>query len=378
MIGTTFKLGFDGVSVSKGLGNLTRHLGKFGKEIGIGMARQVGARMTDTLGRILSAVPETLAETTDWAGGMVDMSNATGTSVKSLILLEEQFRLTGVASKDSAAMMSKMAANIQDAAQKGGPTADALAKIGLNARELAGLPLDQQFRRIGQALADLNKTTQTEVMFKDWTSPKFGKQIVETTTKLEDMESITADIFGGKMGYKLLRLFKDYSATVAQAENNVGKLAESMDRGGAMAIDTWGDALGRFENFKRSLGTIAIDELMRVSGGAGGADRLFNFLDPEKIRPQIQSIVSTLGRNLEVLLSQDLTTSLGDFMKNLGRKFGEGIKENFGNFGIKDLFLGGDKPRPQASISESPISELRRHTALLQDIRKNVGVPKFA
>lgn len=378
MIGTTFKLGFDGTSVAKGLGNVTKHLGKFGKEIGIGMARQVGARMTDTLGRILSAVPETLAETTDWAGGMVDMSHATGASVESLILLEEQFRMAGVAAKDGATWMSRMAANIQDAANNGGPTADALAKIGLSASDLVDLPLDKQFSKIGQALADLNKTTQTEVAFNDWTSPKFGKRIVETTTKLKDMESITADIFGGKMGYKFLPLFNDYNATVEQARNNVGKLAETMNKGGAAAIDTWGDALGRFENFKRSLGTIALDEIMRVTGGSGGVDRMFNFLDPEKIRPQVQAFVSMLGRNLEVLLSQDLTTSLGDFMRNLGRQFGEGIKENFGKMSLKDLFFSAPAGAPQASNTENPISELRRHTALLEDIRKNVGVPKFA
>ena len=375
-IGTTFKLGFDGTSVSKGLGNMTKHLGSFGRQVGIGMARQVGAKMTDIWGRILSSVPETLAETTDWVGNMVDMSNATGTSVESLILLEEQFRLTGVAAADSAAMMSKMAANIQDAARNGGPAADALRKIGLDAKDLADLPLDQQFRRIGQALADLNKTTQTEVSFDDWTSPQFGKRLVETTTRLQDMESITADIFGGKMGYKLLRLFNDYGATVDQARNNVGKLADAMNRGGAQAIDTWGDALGRFENFKRGLGTIAIDELMRLTGGPGGVDRLFNFLDPEKIRPKVQAVMSMIGRNIEVMMGgSEEGFGIGEIFSNMGKKFGDGFREALSGLSLKDLFFGVPAKKTASTTGKNPMEETN---TILRDIRKNVGVPKFA
>lgn len=378
MIGTTFKLGFDGSSVSKGLGTVTRQLGRFGKEVGIGMARQVGARVTDLMGRIVTAIPESLKETTDWAGNIMDMANATGTSVEKLVLLEEQFRLSGVAAADSAAMMSKMAANIQDAANNGGPAADALAKIGLNAQELKGMALDKQFEAIGNALAALNGTTKTTVKFTDPFGPKFGEQIIENTHRLENMESITADIFGGKMGYKLLRLFNDYGASVAQAKNNVGDLATALNQGGAAAIDTWGDALGRFETFKRSLGTIAIGEIMRATGGAGGVDRMFNFLNPEKIRPQIESLVSTLGRNLEVLLSQDLTTSLGDFMKNLGREFGKGIRDSFS---IKDL-LGFSAAAPVSGApsgeAEGGLSGLLRETnTILGTIKERVGIAKF-
>ena len=376
MLGTTFRLGFDGTSIARGLGNASNLLGRFGRQVGIGMARQVGAKVTDMMGKIVMAIPEALTETADWAGSMQDMSTQTGVSVEKLVLLEEQLRLSGAGAKDASVIMSKMAANIQDAANNGGGAADALAKIGLSAKELKGMGIDQQFHTIGKRLAELNATTKTSIKFNDPFSKQFGETIIETTEKLEDMESITADIFGAKMGLKLLRFFNDYDASVAQATNNVAALAKHMGGGGAAAMDTWSDALGRFETFKRSLASIALDEMFRVTGGPGSVDKMFDFLDPEKLRPRISEAMNMLGRSLEVFLSQDLSSSFSDVFKNIGRELGKGFRESFS---IKDLLGIGAPSGGGSKSSSSDVSALiKESNNLLAAIRENVGIPKFA
>ena len=226
MIGTTFKLGFDGTSVSRGLGRIAGTLGKGLGRIGVGALERVGHRMTDLMGRIVMAVPDAIKETADWAGGLTDMSVATGMSVEKLILLEEKFRLAGVSAKESGFVMSKFAKSIKEAATEGGPAAEALRALGFYANEFKVTPIDKAFEQVAKRLAELTEMNE-----------------------LDNPEGIMSDLFGGKLGYQQLKLFKDWEAVSAQAQNNVGKLAKSLGSGLAGQIDQWGDALGRFQYF---------------------------------------------------------------------------------------------------------------------------------
>ena len=371
MLGTTLKLGFDGSSVDRGLGGITGKFGRVGRQIGIGMARQVGARMTDMLGRVLMAIPDTLKETADWAGNMNDMATQTGMTVGELVLLEEKLRLSGAAAADTSRIISTLKDNIYEAMNAEGPERDALHKLGFRAFEFEGNDPSEIFEKIGKRVAELG--------------PKF-----------EGLEGTMADLFGARMGYKLLRFFNDFEGSTKQAENNVGKLAVAMGDGAAAKMDTFGDSLERFDTFKRSLASIALENLFRGPGGENMGNRLFDALDPEKLRPMIENLTTLLGRNLEVVLSGD--AGIGDIFKNigkilgdglkeklymgieekfqsLGRKLGEGLKEtfNFSPSGIfKGMFPGKDKDKPMDD------SEMKRQTSLLEDIRSNGKTARFA
>ena len=80
-LGTILRVGFDALQVRAGLAGLSRMFGgamRGFRQVGIGAARQVGAKMTDTIGKLLTALPEGWKEAADWAGDMTDMSNQTG------------------------------------------------------------------------------------------------------------------------------------------------------------------------------------------------------------------------------------------------------------------------------------------------------------
>lgn len=350
MIGTTLKLGFDGTSVARGLSKVGGLFGRFSRQVGIGVARQMGAQVTDLMGRIITAAPMAMKETADWAGNMTDMSAQTGVSVEKLVLMEEALRLAGASARDTSMMISRLNDSLYEARTEGGAAKEALNKLGFMATDFRDVKVDKAFEMIGQRVAELG--------------PEF-----------KGTESIMSDLFGARMGFKLIRFFRDFDGGMKQAENNVGKLASAMNRQ-APDLDQWSDALGRIENFKRSLSSIVLDEIFRITGGAGGVDRIFNFLDPEKVRPQIQQLVNMIGRNMEVLFSQDLTTSLGDFMTNLGRKFGEGIRESISPKAFLPPLFGFGKDK--STSMADPIGELKRHTSILSDIRREVGVAKFA
>lgn len=345
MIGTTFKLGFDGSSVARGLGGLSRTLGRVGGQIGIGMARQVGARMTDTLGRVLMAVPDALMETADWSGGLVDMAAQTGVAVDKLVVLEEALRLSGASANDTSRIISTLAKNLREAQTDGGPAAEALRKLGMSWGDFADLPVDQVFENIMRRLAELG--------------PAF-----------KDTETVVADLFGAKLGFKLIRFARDFDGSMKQAANNVTGLSGAMTTA-APRIDQFFDGLGRFESLKRSLASMALDEGMRLFGGPGGADRFFDGLNVEALRPKMTEIFNMLGRNLEVVLTQDLGQSLSDMFKNLGRSLAEGFKESFS---VKDLLPKFSNPFSKSTAAAGDTSGLLREAnQLLAQIRDKTG-----
>jgi hypothetical protein len=347
MIGTTFKLGFDGSSVSRGLGRLSGSMMRGFGRIGKGAMERVGHRVTDLMGRIVMAVPAALKETADWASGLTDMATATGMSVSELVILEEKFRLAGVSAKESGAVVSRFALNLKTAATEGGAAAEALRALGFDGQFIKGKSIGEAFDIIAKQLAILGPN-------------------------LENVEGIMADLFGAKLGYQQLKLFKDFAAVTAQAENNVGKLAEAMGSGQAAALDTWSDAMGRFENFKRSLSTIALDEFFKLSGGADGVNSLYDSLDPEKFRPRISAIMGQIKSIFE-----DPSKAFGDAFKSIGKQLGEGIKESFrGSFSLKDLFSSASPAA--AGRQQEALPELKRQTVLLQQIRDESTTARFA
>jgi len=374
MIGTTLKLGFDGTSIARGLKSVSGLLGKFGKEVSIGASRRVGEGMTDMLGKIVTAIPAAISETMDWAGELADLGNQTGMATDKLVEFQELLRLTGVDAGGTGKMIFTMSKNVKDAARDGGDLADQLKEIGLSAESLAKMAPDKMFETITRRVGELNKTTLTPIEFNNPLGDKVGTQFVETTTKMKDLEKLGSDLFGSRMGYKWIGVAKDFSGAMAQAKNNVGGLGQAMSGGVAGQIDQMGDALGRFTNLKRSLSSMFVSEVMRGTG-AGGVDKMFNFLDAEKLRPKVQELVSMLGRNLEVILSQDLSTSMGDLMRNLGKSFGEGIRDSL-KISVKDFLPSFGSGKPTASTTVAPLIE--DTNSILGDIRRNTLTATWA
>jgi hypothetical protein len=351
MIGTTVKVGFDSTAVGRGMSNMGRMLGRGIGRIGIGAMERVGHRVTDLMGRIVMAIPDSLRETADWAGNMNDMAMQTGMSVESLVLLEEKLRIAGASANDTSRIISTLNSRVHDAATENGAAADAFRKLGINIQDIAGSNPEQAFNMIGQRVAELG--------------PKF-----------KGLENIMGDLFGARMGFKLIRFFRDFENHSNLATKNVGEFAKYMGGDAVMKIDKFGEGMERIGTFRRQLTTMAMDEVLRFPGGADATNKMFDFLDPEKIRPKVTELFSMIGRNLEVFMSQDISASFGDIFRNIGKQLGEGIKESFGDsMSLKGIL--GFKTAAKNSPSGDPIAVLKESNKLLTEIRDK-SVAKFA
>lgn len=351
-IGTTVKIGFDASQVKAGFGALRSMFSgamRGFRQVGIGAARQVGAQVTDLLGRLVMAIPQGIKETADWAGNLTDMSAQTGVAVSKLVLMEEALRLAGASAADTSRMISTLSDNLHEAMTEAGPAREALNKIGLFAPDIAGLTVDQAFEKIGRQVANL-------------------------PADFKGLEGIMADLFGARMGYKLIRFFKDFEGGMRQANNNVGDFARRLDST-AGGYDQMSDALGRFEMRWRETMSVILDEITNMFG-TDWVDQMFDFLAPEKIRAGLAMLKQGFADLGEWISSGGYKTIFQD----LGRAIGEGVLESmkgvlpFGTSGgLFDFFKKG-KNETSSTETNRLISQNETQIGLLRQIaNKQMG-----
>lgn len=350
-IGTTVKVGWDSTAVKAGIGALR---GTFGgamrglHQVGIGAMRQIGARATDLLGRVVMAIPEGVLDTMDWAGNMNDMSQQTGVAIDKLVVMQEALRLSGAEAADTSRMISKLAENLYEAGQEAGPAREALNKLGFWAEDLANIPVDQAFEMIGKRVAQLGPN-------------------------MKGLESVMSDIFGAKMGYKLIRFFRDYDGGMAKAKNNVGDFAARIKES-ASGYDDMGDALGRFSMRWKELISVGLDEVVGMFG-KDWIDKAFDWASPEKVRAGISALKTGFTEFATWASEGGFTT----IFKDIGKMIGDGIIESLkqmsplGTIGNMFKMMGGGQPATAGGDLSQLISQGAEQTAYLRKIADKKG-----
>lgn len=304
MIGTTFKIGFDASAVQRGLSHVGGLMSRFGRQVAIGGARQIGAGavtgITALVDKIASSVPDML----DWTGELVDMSAQTNVAIQDLLVLQRAFELAGASVGDSSKMISVMRKNLRDAAKEDGPVRDALHKIGLQAKDLDMMGPVEQFQKIGQALTALG--------------PEF-----------KDFEDVSTTIFGGKMGYKMIRFFKDMEGSMSQAKNDVGNFGtESLDT--IKSLESLGDALSRMQLATRKGMVNLAEGLFGVDNLQKGSELVNQFFDgfdamSGKIRDIGNQIREALKGAWKTIDEKGIGSAIGGMLENIGESIGKGI-----------------------------------------------------
>jgi hypothetical protein len=273
------------------------------------------------------------------------MSKQTGLAVSKLILLEEALRNSGAEVPDTSRMISTFAENLGKAMREAGPANDAIHKLNLMVTEFKGMAIDEAFEKVGNAASNMS-----------W--------------GVGELESVMGDLFGARMGMKQMRFFKDIQGNMAEAEKNVGAFARRMDVS-APIYDQMSDNLGRFKMRWRETMAIIIDQAVGMFG-KDFIDKMFDFLDPEKIR----QVFSAFKEELTKMMSGDFS-SWTTMFQVLGRQIGEGIKDAIGDsFSFKGLippWMGGGSPSSSNGGNEKTIARMDRQIQLLQTIAQKEG-----
>jgi len=299
MIGTKVKVGWDASTVQRGMKGLLGMMGRGFGAVARGGLERIGHRMTDLMGRIIAAAPAAIKDLADYGSELSDLSAALEIPVDRLMELQEAMRLGG-AGVDALRMFATMAKNIEQANAEGGDLAKALQEIGLRTDKMAALKPDEQFRAIAEAIQ------QSEL--------PVGKLI-----------DVLSDVFGGRVGIKMLNLFREFKTTMPRAQNNARGFAKWMMLS-ASGLDEMSDALGRWEMFRRGMASIVVGGFMDAFG-TGGIDRMFDRLDPTGIRNWFSKAFTSSVRWVTSEMQLAKSMGLGAYLNMRSREFGKWLME---------------------------------------------------
>jgi hypothetical protein len=316
-IGTTVKVGFDGTAVKSGLQKTNGLFRNFAKGITQGIGQGIAKAGVGLIDLVLEKAATGLIDAADAAGDLNDQAAQTGTSVDSLVKLAEAFRLSGVSIEDASRPLSKFAKALYDAREAGSPAQESLNKLGIYMSDLEGMTLEEKFKKVGQATQNF-------------------------AGDMEELTSITSDLFGMK-GVSILRFFKNYDETMAQAERQTAGYRKQLD-GQVGSLDDWGDALGRVAGLWKEFNTALVNSFKELFP-ASGINDLFNSISDGISSAAVATRDWIIGIKNDIQ-SQGLIEFIKAKLRDLGQAIGEGIAN-----AIKEAFPGLDLLLPKPKIN---------------------------
>jgi molybdopterin synthase catalytic subunit len=150
--------------LSKGLRRGRRSLADFGKGVrriaaGMGALFAGGARVVGFTALVKNSLQS--------ADALAKTSDKLGLATEKLAGLQHAAELTGAGTRTLDMGLQRMTRRVSEAAQGTGEAQGALRELGLDARKLAKLPVDQQFGEIAEAMEEVkNQSDRVRLGFK--------------------------------------------------------------------------------------------------------------------------------------------------------------------------------------------------------------------
>ena len=255
------KLGKDGKemgdNVKKGSDKGGMSLGELAKSsVVAGAAFAAGMAVFNAAMAGVQAVAASFGKALDLGGQLADLSAQTGVAAGELLVLQRAFDNTGAGAEKVSPAIAKMSSSIVDATSGTGAAAKAFDQLGLSAEALINLPAEQQFQKIGNALAGVANETQRS--------------------------ALASDVFGSKLGKDLLPLMTNFSGETRTATQQLGSMVGVMNENSA-AFDSISDGIkvaqGKLTEFAAGLLSVmapaieaVVTALTRINAAQIGKD----------------------------------------------------------------------------------------------------------
>ena len=275
------KLGKDGKemgdNVKKGSDKGGMSLGELAKASGVaGVAFAAGMAVFNTAMAGVQAVAASFGKALDLGGQLADLSAQTGVAAGELLVLQRAFDNTGAGAEKVSPAIAKMSSSIVDATSGTGAAAKAFDQLGISATALINLPAEQQFQKIGNALAGVANETQRS--------------------------ALASDVFGSKLGKDLLPLMTNFSGETRTATQQLGSMVDVMNES-SDAFDAIGDGIkvaqGKLTEFAAGLMSVmapaieaVVTALTRIDAAQIGKDLGAAFVGAGEAMKGFQSAVN--------------------------------------------------------------------------------------
>ncbi len=216
-----------------------------------GVTAGVGASILGTLGGIFF-------ETAKHFDDVNDAATRLGTTPEIFTNLGHAAEMSGSSAEDLESSLGKMQKTLVDAAKNGGQSEAAFKALGLSAKDLVALPLDEQMEAIAQALSDVENPTHKGALAMNI----FGKSGRALLPMLED----------GAEGLRAFRKQNQLLGNEVSGENA---------KKGAAAMDAFDIAMKSLKGTVRAVGAALLPTVEQIEAFqnwiimAGGTVRRF-------------------------------------------------------------------------------------------------------
>jgi hypothetical protein len=306
----------------------------------------------------------------DYAGDLKDLSTLTDVSVNKLQVLQEAFRLAGVASMDTGKTIVLLSKSIsearEDALSGGGPMSEIFDKLKLGIGDLEKMKPAEQIEAIFYAMGQ--------------NVPKFGDQV-----------KIMQALFG-KGGLKMLQAFRDnFSGTMAQAESEIGSFGK-MTKEEIDGLEALGDQAGRLPIVKMALFRNLLNGLFGAGAGSTAADELKKVFDSiivggdsmQAFGKKLRNTFKYIEQNGFGKIFDDLKIASEAWASSIGTKIGTSFSSAI-DYYFKGTMLGGmitknqtsAIPEGQKKVDQSTLHYLSQAVDILKSIYREGGGAVF-
>jgi hypothetical protein len=187
------------------------------------------------------AVVDGFGEALDLGARLNALSQQTGESAGSLLVLETAFKNANVSADQVGTSINKLQNFMTSAGQEGSKQAEAMSKLGISLSDLQGKTPTEQMGVFAKAISSIEDPTQ---------------RVAAAT-----------EVFGAKLGGKLLPVLNEFPSSLEDARSKVGSLEEVMNENAA-TFDSFGNSIdavkGKFAAFAAGILSEVIPEIQSL------------------------------------------------------------------------------------------------------------------
>jgi hypothetical protein len=278
---------------------------------GIELVKQGFEGATEAIGEAVSKVREWVGESLKTQQNAVRTAAALHVHVDTLEGLQAAGKRAGIGTDELNEALAKTNHAIGEAATKGGDATKAFTSLGLNVKQLAGQSLDKSIGQMADALAAIKNPAE--------------------------QAAAAGEIFGERLGPRLLPLLQKGSAGIAEITEEAKKAGvalDDVDAGKLASAQASIDEVGEhFEGIKNQL-TIALAPAIKAI-----ADSIINLLPPAD---EFKTVFIQAFRDIVLLVAkvQDFMYPIEQTLWNIAKACA-GIIEAVASFTFHDL-IGAD------------------------------------
>jgi len=307
---------------AKDLGNNITDVGDKTKKIGgifdeefkrMGAAFTVGNLAAEGFQKAISlafdaarAVVRGFSDALDLGGRLSELSTRTGEAAGTLLVLETAFKNSGLEASQVGQVINKLQNFMQDAANGGEKQTKVMRDLGISMADLAGKTPSEQMEVFAKNIAAIEDPTQRA--------------------------ATASEVFGEKLGGKLLPLLVDFSGNIEDARSKVGSLEQVMNDN-ADTFDKFSESIeavkGKMASFSAGVLSETLPALQDLGSKMEGVDAAgLGKIIGQILSPAIEDLVKNIKLANQVFdLLKNSSSIVGEALKDHSEKFKESATE---------------------------------------------------